>query len=385
VGEGKIPDAVATYQEMADDHSDNPMAAAALYKTAELWRQLAVSQGQYASLDAGQKADWSKSVTASIAAAESVIGKFPDSDQVGQALNILLEDQQMLVDAQIKQPGDTDQYFHDLAGKFATNPALQSRILFTLGTFTYQKAPDAGLAAMRAAYNPTMKYAPSDLDLYGKALLDRALADDAFAVYQKIAADYPLPAGTTPGQATPAIQEAQATALFGMATVLQKQNKVDAAGKLYAQLKASYPWSPRVAEANFGIAQSLADQQKFDDASKLLVPIVSSRTATAALRARAFLLIGDIQAAKGNTAAAIDSYMKTAVFFSGVPDAAAEGLWRGAQMLVRQAAALTEQSTPKKSEQIAKAVTALKNIISKYPNSTLVTQAEELLRTLGAP
>ena len=64
VGEGKIPDAVATYQEMADDHSDNPMAAAALFKTAQLWRQLAVSQGQYASLNAGQKADWNKSVTA---------------------------------------------------------------------------------------------------------------------------------------------------------------------------------------------------------------------------------------------------------------------------------------------------------------------------------
>jgi TolA-binding protein len=385
VGEGKIPDAVATYQEMADDHSDNPMAAAALFKTAQLWRQLAVSQGQYASLNAGQKADWNKSVTASIAAAEGVLGKFPDSDQVGQALNTLLADQQILVDAQIKQPGDIDQYFHGLAAKYVTNPGLQSRILFTVATFTYQKAPDAGLAAMRAAYNPAVKYAPSDLDLYGTALLGRAMADDALAVYQKLAADYPLPAGATPGQAPPAIQEAQATALFGMATVLQKQNKVADAAKLYAQLKASYPWSPKVVEANFGIAQSLSDQGKYDDASKLLVPIVSSRTATAALRARAFLLIGDIQAAKGNIAAAIDSYMKTSVFFAGVPDAAAQGLWRGAQMLVKQAAGLTEQSTPKKSEQTAKAVTALKNIVSKYPDSTLVPQAQELLRTLGAP
>jgi len=288
------------------------------------------------------------------------------------------------VDAKIKQPDDIAQYFQNLAARNGTNTALQSRILFSLATFTYQKAPDAGLAAMRAAYNPQLKYAPADLDLYGKALLDKALADDAYAVYQKLGADYPLPAGATPGQAPPAIQEAQATALFGMATVLQKQNKTADAAKLYAQLKASYPWSPRVVEANFGIAQSLSDQGKYDDASKLLVPIVSSRTATAALRARAFLLIGDIQAAKGNTAAAIDSYMKTAVFFSGVPDSAAQGLWRGAQELEKQAAALTEQSTPKKSEQNAKAVAALKNIISKYPDSTLVPQAQEMLRTLGA-
>jgi TolA-binding protein len=346
---------------------------------------LAVSQGQYGSLNAQQQGDWNKSVTASVTAAESVLAKFPDSDQVGQALNTLLEDQQMLVDAKIKQPGDIDRYFHDLAAKNASNPALQSRILFTLGTHTYQLGQDAGLAAMRAAYNPAVKYAPAEMDLYGMGLLNRALADDAYAVYQKIALDYPLPAGAGPGQAPPAIQEAQATALFGMATVLQKQNKVAEAGKLYAQLKASYPWSPKVVEANFGIAQSLSDQGKYDDASKLLVAIVSSRTATAPLRAHAFLLIGDIQAAKGNIAAAIDSYMKTAVFFAGVPDAAAEGLWRGAQMLVRQAATLTEQSTPKKSEQTAKAVTALKNIISKYPDSTLVPQAQELLRTLGAP
>jgi tetratricopeptide (TPR) repeat protein len=289
----------------------------------------------------------------------------------------------MLVAAKLKQTGDIDQYFHDLAGKFASNAALQSRILFSLGTYTYQKAQDAGLAAMRAAYNPAVKYAPADLDLYGMALLDRALADDAYAVYQKIATDYPLPAGAAPSQAPPAIQEAQATALFGMATVLQKQNKIADAGKLYAQLKASYPWSPKVVEANFGIAQSLFNQGKYDDASKLLVGIVGSRTATAELRAHAFLLIGDIQAAKGNIPAAIDSYLKTAAFFAGVPDAASQGLWRGGQMLERQAAALTEQSTPKKSEQMAKAVTAYKNIVAKYPDSTLVPQAQERLRALG--
>jgi TolA-binding protein len=384
ISQGKTADAVATYAEMAEEHADNPMAPAALYRTAELWRQSAVSDGQYKSLNTQQQADWNKSVTSSIAAAEEVIEKFPDSDQVGQALNTLLEDQQMLVAADLKQPGDIDQYFHDLAGKFASNTALQSRILFSLGTYTYQKAQDAGLAAMRAAYNPAVKYAPADLDLYGMALLDRAMADDAYSVYQKIATDYPLPTGATPSQAPPAIQEAQATALFGMATVLQKQNKIADAGKLYAQLKASYPWSPKVVEANFGIAQSLFNQAKYDDASKLLVAIVGSRTATADLRAHAFLLIGDIQAAKGNTAAAIDSYLKTAAFFSGVADAAPEGLWRGGQMLERQAATLTEQSTPKKSEQMAKAVTAYKNIVAKYPDSTQVPQAQERLRALGA-
>jgi outer membrane protein assembly factor BamD (BamD/ComL family) len=53
-------------------------------------------------------------------------------------------------------------------------------------------------------------------------------------------------------------------------------------------------------------------------------------------------------------------------------------------MLERQAATLTEQSTPKKSEQMAKAVTAYKNIVAKYPDSTQVPQAQERLRALGA-
>ena len=384
VSKGNLGDAIATYKQMADDHSDNPMAPAALYRTAELWRKSAESQGRYVGLSEAQRPTWNKAVSSSIAAVEDLLGKFPDSDQVGSALQTLLADQKMLLEAQLKKPEDIDSYFHRLAQKFNGNPAAKNRILFTLAAYTYQKDPAKALAEMKEAYNPSLVYAPEDLDLYGTALLDQGKPRDAYDVYAKIAKDYPIPAGAQPAQAPPATQEAQATALFGMASAMDKQGRTADAGRLYAQLKQTYPWSPKVLEANFGIAKAMVQQNKLDNASSLLVGIVGSQTAPASLRAHAFLLIGDIQAQKGNIDAAIDSYLKTAAFYGGVADAAAEGLWKGGQMLEKQADGLTEQSTPKKSDQTAKAVTSYKSIVSQYPDSQFVQKAEDRLKALGA-
>ncbi len=381
----KVTDAIATYAEMADQHADNPMAPSALYKVAELWRKQADSQGRYLALNEAQRKDWSKDLDSSIAAAEKLVGQFPDSDQVGLALKTLLGDQKMYLDAQLKKPGDIDNYFHGLADKFASNPSARSRILFTLATFTYESDPAKGVQEMAAAYNPSFVYAPEDLDLYGQALIDQGNPDKAFDIYEKIANDYPIPANVEPAQAQPAIQEAQATALFGMGSALDKEGKTSDAAKLYAELKATYPWSPKVVEANFGIAKSLVQQNKLDDASKLLVGIVANRNASADLRAHAFLLIGDIQQGKGNILAAIDSYLKTAAFYGGVPDAAAEGLWKGGQLLEKQAGTLTEQTSPKRSEQLAKAVSAYNDIVTKYPNSQYARQAQDRLSVLPAP
>jgi TolA-binding protein len=382
VSKGDLAGAIATYSEMADQHGDNPMAPAALYKVTDLYRREADAMGNYQALSPAQKKDWDTAVSGSIDAAEQLLSKFPDSDQVGLGLKTLLADQQMLVAAGEKQPDDLNQYFHDLANK--CGPAAKSRVLFTLATYTYSKDPVQGLSDMTAAYDPSVVYAPGDLDLYGEALLNQGNGADAYKLYQKIATDYPVPANTTPGQAAPTIQEAQATALFGMGEALDKQGQTAESGKMFTELKALYPWSPKVVEANFGIAKSMFAQNQLDDASKLLVGIVGSRTAPAPLRAHAFLLIGKIQEQKGNVDAAIDSYLKTAAYYSGVADAASEGLWRGGQMLEKQAAELTEDSTPKKSEQIAKAVTAYKELGTQYPDSPFVKQADDRLKALGA-
>ena len=379
-----VPAAIATYTEMADKHADNPMAGAALLQTIELWRKQADTQGRYLALNEVQRKEWGKDLAASIAAAERMLDQFPTSDQLGLALKALLVDERMLLAAKQKTPEDIDKYFHDLADKYGKDPSLKSHILFTLATFTYEKDPAKGLAEMAEAYNPALVYAPGDMDLYGQALLDQGKADDAYKIYDKLAKDYPTPAGVQPAQAPTAVQEAQATALFGMGTALDKQGKPEDAGKLYDQLKTTYPWSPKVVEANYGIAKLMIAQNKPDDALKLLVGVVSNRNASATVRAHAMVLIGDIYAAKGNVEQAIDAYLKAAAYYGGVPDAAAEGLFKGSQMLEQQASLLNEQSTPKKSEQIAKAVANYKDIITKYPNSKYVQQAQDRLNALGA-
>ncbi len=143
----------------------------------------------------------------------------------------------MLLSAQQKTPDDIDKYFHGLAGKFARNPSARSRILFTLATFTYGKDQARGLTQMAEAYNPSLVYAPEDLDLYGAALR-QGKPDDAYRSTRKSRTTTRSPPGTQPNQAPTAIQVAQATALFGMGSALEKKGNTAEAGKLFTRAQA---------------------------------------------------------------------------------------------------------------------------------------------------
>jgi len=380
---GDLPAAIATYKEMVTLHPEDPMAARALYRTADLLRKQAEGR-EYLALNDADREAWNKDIANSIAAAESVLRQYPDSDQLGNALRTLLADQQMRMDAGQTTQDDVDKYFNGLADKFARNPSTRKRILFTLATFTYGKDRDKGLERMAAAYDDSLVYAPADLDLYGRALLDHGSTGDSYKIYEKLSNDYPVPAGVEPAETAPATQDAQAIALDGMGNALEKEGKTEDAARLFLQLKTYYPWSPKVVDANYGIAKAMIPENKLDDASQLLIPIVSNRNVAASLRAHAFLLSADIQAAKGNLPAAIDSYLKMAAFYGGVQDAAPEGLWKGGQLLERQAMTLDEQSTPRRSDQIAKAVNAYRNIVNKYPDSQYAKQAQDRLGMLAA-
>ena len=384
VTKGDVAGAINTYTEMASEHADNPKAATALYRTAELWRKQADALGRYMNLNETQRKQWSDNIASSVDASEKLVEQFPDSDQVGLALKTLLADQEMLLSAKQKTPDDLDKYFHGLADKFGDNPALKSRILFTLATYTYGKDPAKALVQMSEAYNPSLVYAPADLDLYGEALIDQGKAAEAYKIYEKLGKDFPNPEGTEPVQAPQQIQEAQATAFFGMGAALAKQGKTAESGKLFSQMKTLYPWFPKVVEANYYIAKSLVEEKKLGDALKLLIPTTANRNAPSALRARSLVLIGDIDVAQNNNDAAMDTYLKAAFQFGGVADAAAEGFWKGAQLLEKQAGLLNETSTPKRSAQIQKAINAYKAIVTKYPNSPHLKDAQERLDALGA-
>lgn len=334
--ESKGMDAVAVYEEFAKDRAQHPQAPAALRKVAALWKAYAESQGRYIALNDEQRAEWSKGLENSITTSERILNDYPESPEVALALQDVLEVQKLRRQAKLITDEDVEKYFQELATKFADRPATRSKVIFTLASFTYERDKNKAIEQMASVYDPSQKYAPSDLDLYGQALIQEGKLDEAMTVYEKLATDYPIPANTEPTKAARDIQEAQSMALFGSGKVFQEQKKLEEAKQRFDQLEKLYAWSPKMQEANYGIALGLHQQKDYEEALKRLTQVTRSNTAPAPLRAHGMLLFGQIKEEQGDFQSAIDNYIKIASFYSGVPDAAAEGLWRGAQLLEKQ-------------------------------------------------
>jgi len=384
VAAGKLTDAIATYAGMLEKYPQNPQVPDALLKVAGLWLQYTKMQGFYTALNEQQRVEWNKGITNCMENAGMLVENYPDNQLVALALQNELEAQKMLVVAKLKSDADLEKYFRDQAEKFANKPAAKSKTLFSLAAYISEKDKARALEEMNTAFDPQLVYAPADIDLYGSLQIEAGKLDEAQKLYEKLAADYPIPQGSTPDRATQQVQEAQAISLYGLGKVLQKQDKVADAAVQFDKLKSLYPWSPKILEANFGIAQSLAQQKKLDEASTILVQLIRAQTATAELRANSFLLSGDIQMEKGNLEGAIDDYIKIATYYEGVPTAASEGLWKGGQLLEKQAEGLPETGKTTKSGQMAKAVKAYQDLVEKYSNSPFAAKAKERLQQLGA-
>jgi tetratricopeptide (TPR) repeat protein len=200
---------------------------------------------------------------------------------------------------------------------------------------------------MSEAYQPELKFAPEDLDLYGQALIESKQIDKAIAVYQKLDGDYKITGNV---KAAPhEVQEAHAIVLAGLGKAYQEKGdpaSKEKGGALFTQLEQNFPWSPKMLEVNYGIAVSLHEKGQDDDAIKRLQEVIKAQKAPAELRAKSMLLLGDIHKTAGRIPLAIDNYIKISVFYGGVPKIAAEGLWRGAELLEGQASGKYGMPTP---------------------------------------
>ncbi len=371
--------AIETYLDFSTKNATNPRAPEALLKIAALQRSQAERLGRFGAMPASDQATYRANVDAAIATGESLIKQFPDSPQVATALTDLLAAQRLLVSAEIKQPADIESYFRQLAT--ASAPAVGSKALFTLAGYVAENDPDAALEIMDKAYDPALVYSATDLDTYGLALLDGNEADAALAIFEKIDTDYPVPPGTAPAGLTPEVYYAQAIALFGKGRVAQV--KGEDATQFFAQLTQLYPASPKVLEARFGEAESLVTAKKYDEALPILTQVVRDTNATAELRAKSMLLMGDVYAEQGNLESAIDSYIKIAQFYAGVPKQAAQGLWRGGQLLEEQASTLTDPAA--KTRAFDNARRSYQDLVSQFPNSEHAAEAKSRLAALGQP
>jgi len=392
IAAGKPDDAVAAYTEFVQRYSQSSQAASALVKVADLQRgnaeRIAVN---YSSLSPADQTRWKDAVQASVSTVESLLTAYPMSPDLAQGLQTLLSSQKLLLRAEIKNEEQVEAYFQELAEKTSDSGA-RSKILFTLASLISEKDKARALAKMNEAYQADVIYSPKDLDIYGLALLGDKKMPEATAIFQKLSKDYPNPPGTTPTTSPALIQEAQAVSIFGLGRIAQESKQTAEAGKLFQQLKALYPWSPKVLEADYGIADALRAENKLDEALQLLPAIIRAQNASAELRANSFLLGGNIMKKKMEDsvdpkqkdearAQAIDFYTKIAQFYAGVPLAASEGLFQGAMLLEEQSTASTD---PKfKAQQLGRAREAYKQLLKDYPDSLQAPKAKERLAAIG--
>lgn len=390
LADSKNADALQKYRDFADKYPTTPQAAEALLKIVDLQRNAAATLGRYSAMPTEDQEKWRAQVDGSIQTAQDLVTRFPDSPQVALAMRGILEAQRMMLTAGIKQPAEVESYFTEFAAS-APSDAARSKTMFTLAVFLAESDKSKALQTMNDAYNPELIYAPSDLDFYGLALIENGDLEQAAAIFEKLATDFPVPPGAAPAQAPPQVQEAQAMALFGKGRIAQEKKDTAAAGAWFEQLKTTYAWSPKVLEANFGIAESLRNQGKSDEALSLLTQIIRATTATAELRANSMLLGGFIMLDKMNAATdpkekeefqktAIDYFIKIAQFYSGVPAIASQGLWEGAQLLEKQASTITDPALKKR--QIDQAILAYQDIVDDFANSEYAGQAQARLNAL---
>lgn len=378
--------AAAAYDKYLSKHADSPNAATALGRLSALWLRAARTMGSYVVLGAPQREVWKADLARSIAASEQQLDKFPDAPATALGLRDLLDCQRLLVESKTRTLAEVRDYFQKLAGKYQDKPSARGRILFRLAALTEEKDPAQALADMKTAYDPSVVYSPADMDLYVDGLLPGD-PDAAAAVFDKLARDYPLTPGVPVAQQPAAVQDAQALVLYGRGKLAELKGDKAEAARAFAALKRDYPRSTKIAEADLGLAQGLLLQGKPDEALPLLAEVAKNSRSPVPVRARGLFLNGEIQAGKGSIEA-IDSYLKLAAFYPTAADAP-EGLWKGAQLLEKQAATLGDTPAkpggPTKTSQLARARKAYNDLATKYADSKWTEQAKARLAALPIP
>jgi TolA-binding protein len=379
----QIDDAVATYHKFLETNATSPNAPAALVKASELRRKQATFLGLYTGIDEETQKLWKQHMDESVALAEKAFADYPDSRDAALALQSLIETRQLLIEAELSTAEDTEKYFQELAGRFKDDPAARAKVQFALATFVHATEPQKAVQIMSEAYSPDVVFSPRGMEIYGISLISEGKLEEAANVFQKLQADYPIQPGTAPAHNPLHIQEAQASALYGLGRVLQEQKQLEESGKVFAQLKADYPWSPKALEADYGIAAAMRAEGRSDEALPILTRILrDTQRGTPELHGKTMLLIAHIHKTKGDMNSAIANFGKTAFAYEGVPAVAAEALWEEGQCRERRASQTSDPQ--KKNTDIEGARKAYNNLVTKFPKSEFTEQARKRLQALPA-
>ena len=278
-----------------------------------------------------EKLVWQEAVDNATKAVEIILDKYADQpaevNKVGDGLEKLVEVQKARTAADPGNAAKVASYFKDLATKYDSKPSVRCNVLFALGAVLWDKNRAEAMRAMNDGYKADVKFTTDDLDRYMEGLLAEKKFDKVSEVAAKLAADYPKE-----------MQDAQAAALFWQGKVLEAQAKIKEAGDMFNELKTKFGNSSKVLEADYGIIRAKVDEGKLeDDFIPRLEKVFKIQHKTFEFPARALLLVARVQEMEKDYDSAIDNYIKIHTRYESVPDVSAEGLWRGSNLLEKQA------------------------------------------------
>ena len=192
-----------------------------------------------------------------MAASEQVVNGYPGPDpQVALALANLLDCQKLRQRYGLLDEAGVQKYFQDFATKFQGNRSTQSKIIFTLAAFTYEKDKKKAAEQMEGAYDASSEICtrrPRPV----RGRLDPARKSSIklwTKVYQESSPPItPVPKTVEPANAPRDIADAQAIALFGEGKVLagEEQQRGGQTEVRRTRSSNSTPWSSQNARGEF--------------------------------------------------------------------------------------------------------------------------------------
>ena len=336
----------------------------ALVKIVDRWVKQLSTYGNFALLGKDQKNAWQHSVDEVTRAVDKSVKEYPEGERLGEILEKAVAVQKERVKAQQTDAAGGLAYFEKLITDYGTANITKAKLHASEASFLqdYDAKKAATIremaftemgavpkpAAPTAGPNPTSaptipRFQPSDWDQRLSDSFEGQKYPEMTKMIERIRAEYPLDAPGLSPMAQRLTEDANAVALFWEGKVLETKNDVTGAGKKFEELRAKFPRSAKLMEADYGIINGKltagtlkADADRVASVKRLTEIISYTNTKKFDLQAKSLFLVGQIYEDAGDYEAAIAAYAKVAARFASVPKVAGDGLWKAANLAERQ-------------------------------------------------
>jgi TolA-binding protein len=196
------------------------------------------------------------------------------------------------------------------AANVGTTPLAQARLRYAqsqLDSFT--KHPDGQKELLVSIYSDFTAEQLSALllALCGDIALEKGKVDKAESFYQELMTSFPK-------------SDLLEYAYYGMGAVELARNKPDSAITWFDDAVEKANADAKLADVTYGKGQALVMLGKFEEAKKIYEQVAATKEWRGEVTAKALLSLGDLEAKRGNTAAAIQYYQRVFVAYQRYPN-----------------------------------------------------------------